>query len=140
MASPSPKLSKKKERSKKAINIIAVLLLLAAGLTVYLVYRNHQNSVKAEQALRADRAKFAEAEKSMAEVYSVMTSSLGSPVGEEKSAKQCAYTSQKFSKGDLYCTIHYGFAYRVASYDAALDQFGNLIRNTRDNYKIKADY
>jgi hypothetical protein len=129
---------RKKYLDKEGIITLAVLVALIAGTSGFLIHKHHQDSARAAQELQVDKSRFAAMEKNMAAGYGAMTAGLEKPLNEQKGAKICDHTSQKFSKGDLYCSISYGFAYKVANYDAALARL-NLLTQGLDSKVLQPD-
>jgi hypothetical protein len=130
---------RKKHLDKEGIITLAVLVALICGIGGFIMHRHHQDSVRAAQELQADKTRFAAMEKDMAAGYAAMTAGLEKPLTEQKDAKICDHTSQKFSKGDLYCSISYGFAYKVADYDAARDRLAVLVKKLGTSDKLQPD-
>lgn len=140
MASPnSPEPKTKKRFDKETILTIAGLVVVGAALTGWLLYNNHQSNQRAAETLKADKARFAQLEKDMQAAYDKMVADLEKPMVDGQKKTMCDRTSQKFAKGDLYCSVSHGVAYRVANYDAALDRLGVLVHRFDENQTFKPD-
>jgi hypothetical protein len=128
MTAPStnPAAPKRKIFDKEMVITIAVLAALLGGLTTFLVHRHQQNDAKAAASLQSDKQRFAQMEKDMQTAYAALTAGLEKPLTEQKDSKTCGYTSQKYSKGDLYCSIGYGVAYSLPNYDAEIDRLAAM--------------
>ena len=105
--STRPANSKKPKKLKIILGVLVVAIVAASAL---LIYHNHQNQEKRDQAYNADKAKFAQVETDMQKAYDAIIQATGKPDKEEHS-KSCSRTSLKFKKGELWCGVYYKFSF-----------------------------
>lgn len=100
--------------------ILIIILLVMAVAIAGLVYNKSVVDKRLEQAVAADRAKFAEVEKDMAAAWKPIDSAA-------QPRKSCYYTSQKYSEGTLKCQVI--LQKQSVSMDEASDSFNALLES-----------
>ncbi|MFA5004434.1 MAG: hypothetical protein WC498_04130 [Candidatus Saccharimonadales bacterium] len=110
MKKPNPKPKKHTKNNKKRVflTILVVLVAFVGALSI----RAYVHNVQTNKQFAADKIRFANTEKDMADAYNAIVKAVGQPY-DANVTKICAYGALKYARGPLGCMITYGFAYSV---------------------------
>ncbi len=126
-----------RKQPKTTFNKKMLILVLATliGITLLgaLLYNNHQNNLKNERAVAADKARFAQVEKDMQIVEAAMITSDELTMLERR--KSCSYSSTKFGIGTLNCAQSVQFAYSNSDI-GAINEAGSTLETRLSKLSI----